>query len=68
VVANLAIDDGLIERARRVGRHKTRKAAGTAALEEYIAYRQQLGILDAFGTVEYDPGYDYKRMRRRKRG
>lgn len=67
MATNLAIDDRLIEAARRVGRHKTRKAAVIAALEEYIAYRKQLTILESFGKVEYYPEYSYKRMRRRKR-
>jgi Arc/MetJ family transcription regulator len=64
---NLAIDDRLIENARRVGRHKTKKEAVTAALSEYIAQRKRLEILGAFGTVDFDPKYDYKSERRRKR-
>src|SRR5690242_12607048 len=39
---NLAIDDKLIEQARRVGHHKTKKEAVTAALSEYIAHRKRL--------------------------
>ena len=64
---NLALDDRLIEEARRIGRHKTKRAAVTAALEEYIAHRKQLRILSLFGTIDYDPRYDYKRERRAKR-
>jgi hypothetical protein len=67
MATNLAIEDGLIEKARQVGKHKTKKEAVTAALEEYIRHRQQLRILDHFGTIDYDPEYDYKRERRRKR-
>lgn len=33
---NLAIDDRLIEEARQVGHHSTKKEAVTAALGEYI--------------------------------
>ncbi len=62
---NLALDDRLIERARRVGRHKTKKEAVTAALDEYIRRRRQLRLLARFGTVTYDPGYDYKAERHR---
>jgi hypothetical protein len=61
---NLALDDGLIAEARRVGNHATKKAAVTAALEEYIQRRKQLEILNLFGTIDYDPAYDYKKMRR----
>lgn len=63
---NLAIDDQLIEDARRVGNHKTKKAAVTAALQEYVQRRRQLGIIELFGTIDYDPKYDYKAERRRK--
>jgi Arc/MetJ family transcription regulator len=62
---NLALDDRLIERARRVGRHKTKKEAVTAALDEYIRRRRQLRLLARFGTITYDPRYDYKAERRR---
>jgi len=62
---NLALDDRLIERARRVGRHKTKKEAVTAALDEYIQRRRQLRLLRRFGTITYDPRYDYKAERRR---
>ena len=64
---NLAIDDRLIEEARRIGQHATKKEAVTAALDEYIRRRKQIGILDLFGTVDYRDDYDYKANRRRDR-
>ena len=64
---NLTPNDRLIEEARREGRHKTKKQAATAALEEYVARRRQLKILSLFGTIDYDPRYDYKRERRARR-
>ena len=67
MATNLAIDDKLIEEARKTGGHKTKKEAVTAALEEYVRYRQQQKILEDFGTVDFDPNYDYKAARRRKR-
>jgi len=63
---NLAIDDRLIEEARKLGNHRTKKGAVTAALDEYIRRRKQQGILSLFGTIEYDQAYDYKRERRGK--
>jgi hypothetical protein len=60
---NLAIDDRLINEARRVGNHKTKKEAVTAALDEYIRGRRQMEILNHFGTIDFDPDYDYKKMR-----
>jgi hypothetical protein len=63
MATNLAIDDRLIDEARKVGHHKTKKEAVTAALDEYIRWRKQLRILDHFGTIDFDPKYDYKKMR-----
>ena len=65
---NLALDDTLINRAKRIGRHKTKKEAVTAALDEYVRRREQAAILELAGSIEYFPDYDYKRLRRRKRG
>jgi Arc/MetJ family transcription regulator len=67
MATNLDLDDRLIEQARRMGGHTTKREAVTAALDEYIAHRKQLRILRLFGTVEYNPDYDYKRERRSKR-
>ena len=64
---NLAIDDRLIAEAQKLGRHRTKKDAVTAALDEYIQRRKQQGILKLFGTIEYDQNYDYKKERVRKR-
>ncbi|HTW58631.1 MAG TPA: type II toxin-antitoxin system VapB family antitoxin [Terriglobales bacterium] len=64
---NLAIDDKLIEEARKTGGHKTKKEAVTTALQEYIRHHRQHRILSDFGTVDFDPSYDYKAERRRKR-
>lgn len=62
---NLAIDDEIIEEARRIGGHRTKKEAVTAALLEYVRKRQRLRVLELFGQVEFDPDYDYKAARRR---
>jgi hypothetical protein len=45
VATNLALDNKLIDEARRIGRHKTKKEAVTAALQEYIGRRKRLRIL-----------------------
>jgi hypothetical protein len=60
---NLALDDSLIAEARRIGHHATKKAAVTVALQEYINRRKQLEILNLIGTIDYDPAYDYKKVR-----
>ena len=64
---NLAIDDRLIAEAQRLGRHRTKKATVTAALDEYVQRRKQQQILSLFGTIEYNTTYDYKRERRKRR-
>ena len=64
---NVAIDDNLIEEARRIGHHKTKKESVTTALSEYIAHRKRLEILSSVGTTDFDPTYDYKAERKRKR-
>ena len=64
---NLAIDDGLIEEAQKLGGHRTKREAVNAALDEYIRRRKQQRILDLFGSIEYTENYDYKRERRSKR-
>jgi hypothetical protein len=63
MATNLAIDDRLINEARRIGHHATKKAAVTAALQEYVNHRKQLEILKLFGTIDYDADYDYKKSR-----
>ena len=64
--SNLAIDDKLLAEAQRIGHHKTKKETVSAALSEYVARRKQLKILELFGTINYDPRYDYKKERARR--
>ena len=64
---NLAIDDRLIEEAKKLGHHRTKKDAVTAALDEYIRRRKQQNILSLFGTIDYDQSYNSRRERTSKR-
>ena len=66
MATNLAIDDALLEEARRVGGQKTKRATVTEALNEYIQRRKQQRIVALFGKVDVDPKYDYKVQRRRR--
>ncbi len=63
MATNLAIDDRLIEEAKKIGNHRTKKAAVTEALQEYIQRKKQSEILKIFNTIEYDSDYDYKKQR-----
>jgi hypothetical protein len=65
MATNLAIDDRLLEEARRAGGQRTKKQTVTRALEEYVQRRNQVRLLELFGMAEVDPAYDYKRQRRR---
>jgi Arc/MetJ family transcription regulator len=65
MATNLAIDPDLLERALEVSGERTKKAAVTRALQEFIARREQARILSLFGTVEIDQAYDYKAERSR---
>lgn len=65
MATNLALDPELIEHALRVSGEKTKKAAVTLALEEFIARREQTRILDLVGELEWDGSFDYKAERSR---
>jgi len=64
MATNLAIDDVLLERARRVGKLRTKKETVTQALTEFIQRRRQREILKSLGTIEFRKGWDYKTDRR----
>ncbi|MEK6763383.1 MAG: type II toxin-antitoxin system VapB family antitoxin [Nitrospirota bacterium] len=64
MATNLAIDDVLLERARRVGKLRTKKETVTQALTEFIQRRRQRGILKSLVTIEFRKGWDYKKDRR----
>lgn len=65
MATNLALDPKLLERALKVSGERTKKAAVTKALEEFVARRNQKRILELFGTLDWDPDYDYKAGRGR---
>jgi hypothetical protein len=62
----LSIDRGLVEKAKKLGGHRTKKEAVTAALVEYIQRRRRLDFLKLFGKIEYSRGYDYKKERAKR--
>jgi len=60
---NLALDDELIDEARRLGGHRTKRQAVNEALEEYVARRKRREIVSLFGRVDWDAEYDHKKER-----
>ncbi len=65
MATNLAIDPELIERALEISGERTKKAAVTKALQEFIARREQKRLAGLFGSLEWDTDYDYKAERSR---
>jgi len=66
MATNLALDPALLDRAVEVSGERTKKAAVTKALQEFIARREQRRVLDLMGKLDWDPSFDYKRERSRK--
>src|SRR5829696_7240752 len=66
MATNLSIDPELIERGLELSGERTKKAAVTKALQEFIARRRQRRVLELFGKLEWDAAYDYKEERNRK--
>ena len=64
-MTKLSIDPRLIDQAFKASGERTKKAAVTKALQEFIARRRQKRLLDLFGKLEWDPSYDYKAERSR---
>lgn len=65
MATNLSIDPKLIERALIISGEKTKKAAVTKALIEFISRREQQRLVELFGKLEWDSEFDYKSERSR---
>ena len=65
MVNSLKIDEKLLEEALALSEYSTANLLIEAALREYIQRRQQLKVLDLFGTIDYDEDYDYKQQRQK---
>lgn len=66
MATNLSLDPDLIERALKLSGERTKKAAVTRALEEFIARRRQKSIVELMGKLEWDESFDYKAERSRR--
>ena len=65
MATNLSIDPDLLDRALEVSGERTKKAAVTRALEEFIARRRQKRLLELMGKLEWDDSFDLKAERSR---
>ena len=66
MATNLSLDPSLIELAVKVGGERTKKAAVTRALEEYVARRRQKHLAELMGKLQWDESFDYKLERSRR--
>lgn len=65
MATNLALDPELLDRAFAIGGERTKKDTVTRALIEFIARREQAGVADLFGALDWDDDYDHKSERSR---
>jgi hypothetical protein len=65
--SNLSLDSKLVNRALQLSGERTRTAAVTRALEEFIARREQKGLRELFGKLDWNYQVDYKADRGRRR-
>jgi Arc/MetJ family transcription regulator len=61
---NLKLDDKVVAEAVKLGRHKTKRAAVSAALAEYVLRRRQARLEELYGAIEYPADWNPKAMRR----
>ena len=66
MATNLSIDPDLLDRALEVSGERTKKAAVTKALQEFITRRQEKRLLELIGKLEWDAAFDYKAERSRR--
>jgi hypothetical protein len=65
MATNLSIDPNLLDEALEVSGERTKKAAVTKALQEFIARRKQKRMIDLLGKLEWNSDFDYKAERDR---
>jgi Arc/MetJ family transcription regulator len=63
MATNLAIDDKLLTKAKRVGRFRTKKETVTVALRQLIERMDQKRILKVMHTFDFRDDWDYKKER-----
>ena len=63
---DLDIDSELLEKALAAGDGKTKRATGNRVSQEFIVRRRQKRVLDLFGKLDWNDGYDYRRERTRR--
>jgi len=67
MATHLSLDSELIERVLAVSGERTKKAAVTRTLEEFIARRRQKNLAELMGKLDWDASFDVKAERSRQR-
>lgn len=60
---NVKLNDKMVEQAVKLGNFKTKQQALNAALKEFVQRHRRLHILELSGKIDFDPEWDYKKMR-----
>ena len=63
VAKNVELNETLLKKAMTLGGLRTKKDTVNEALAEYVQRREQLNIIELFGTIEYEKSFDYKKQR-----
>ena len=63
MATNLHIDPQLLEEAKSLGGHKTKRDTVEAALRQYVKGHKRHQIVEEFGRFDFDSDYDYKEER-----
>jgi Arc/MetJ family transcription regulator len=66
VPTNLQIDDRLLAKAKKIGGFRSKKDTVNQALTEFVLRRQQKAIAGLFGTIDFAPDFDHKKLRAKR--
>ena len=61
---NIDLDNELLGKAQEFSGLRTKKDVVHHALAEYVRREEQRKVILLFGTIEYEPDYNYKRERK----
>lgn len=64
MATNLNIDEHLLSEALRLSGKRTKRETVNEALLEYIQRRKQKEIVSLFGKIDFEAGYNHKKLRK----
>lgn len=59
----LNLNDNLLQEAINLNPNMSIETTIENALQTYLRQQKRMKITDLFGTIDYDPDYDYKQQR-----